>query len=227
VAAAALARWAGRCTFFCALGDDELGHRADAELRARGIDLHVAWRRSPQRRAVTLIDAQRERTIIVIGERLVAHGDDPLPWHELSAIDSVYVTGGDAAAIRHARLAKSVVATARILPVLQLANVPFDAVVSSANDPAERYQPGELSPEPRIVVRTDGSRGGTFVEHGALHPYKAVPAEVTGDTYGAGDTFAAGLTFALARGLQADAAIAEASARAVEVLAWHGPYPTA
>jgi len=225
VAAAALARWAGRCTFFCALGDDELGHRAEAELRARDIDLHVAWRRSPQRRAITLIDAQRERTIIVIGERLVAHGDDPLPWHELAATDCVYVTGGDAAAIRHARLAKRVVATARILPLLRVANIPFDAIVSSANDPAERYQPGELSPEPALVVRTDGGRGGSYVERGVLHHYNAVPAQVTGDTYGAGDTFAAGLTYALGRGLPADAAIAEASARAAEVLAWRGPYP--
>jgi ribokinase len=225
VAAVALARWAGHCIFYCALGDDEIGHRAKAELESRGVTVHAAWRRSPQRRAITMVDVHRERTITVIGERLVAHEADALPWDALRDCDSVYITGGDGGAIRNARQAKCTVATARILPLLRVAAVPFDAIVSSANDPAERYHSGELSPEPRVVVRTDGSRGGTFVDAGTQHHYNAVPATVTGDTYGAGDTFAAGLTYALGRGLSADAAIAEASQRAVEVLAWRGPYP--
>jgi len=227
VAAVALARWAGRCALYCALGDDELGHRAEAELRARGVDVHAAWHAVPQRRAITMIDAQRERTITVIGERLVSHGDDPLPWDDLAATDGVYITGGDEAAIRHARRARIAVSTARILPLLRLAGIPLDALVSSANDPAERYAAGELSPEPRVVVRTDGGKGGTFVAGGVTERYAAVPATVAGDTYGAGDTFAAGLTHALARGLAPAAAMAEASARAAEVLAWHGPYPPA
>jgi ribokinase len=173
-----------------------------------------------------MVDAHRERTIIVIGERLVAHGDDALPWHELATADGVYITGGDAAAIRLARQAKAVVATARILPYLQDAAIAFDAVVSSANDASERYTAGELTPEPALVVRTDGGRGGTFVAGGASQHYAAVPATITGDAYGAGDTFAAGLTFALARGLAPAAAIGDAAARAAEVLAWRGPYPT-
>jgi ribokinase len=225
VAAVALARWAGHCTFFTALGDDELGHRAEAELRARGVTVHAAWRPSAQRRAITMVDTRRERTIVVIGDRLVAHGDDALPWHELGSVDGVYVTGGDAAAIRLARQAKAVVATARILPYLQDAAIPLDAVVSSANDAAERYVAGELTPEPAVVVRTDGSRGGTFDTGGASHHYAAAPATITGDAYGAGDTFAAGLTFALARGLAPAAAVGDAAARAAEVLAWRGPYP--
>ena len=118
VAAVALARWAGNCAFYCALGDDELGHRADAELRARGVTVHAAWRASPQRRAITMIDPQRERTITVIGERLVAHEADPLPWDDLAAYDAVYITGGDGGAIRHARRARTAVSTARILPLL-------------------------------------------------------------------------------------------------------------
>ena len=227
VAAVALARWAGNCIFYCALGDDDLGHRAKAELESRGVDVRAAWRKAPQRRAITMVDAQRERTITVIGERLVAHEADALGWTDLAACDGVYITGGDAGAIRLARQAKAAVSTARILPLLRLANIPLDALVSSANDPAERYQPGELSPEPRIVVRTDGGKGGTFVEAGAIHHYAAVPATVSGDTYGAGDTFAAGLTYALGHGRPPGDAIAEASARAAEVLAWRGPYPPA
>jgi ribokinase len=223
VAAVALARWTGASTLFCALGDDELGHRAKAELESRAVTVRAAWRASPQRRAITMVDAHRERTIVVIGERHVPHGDDPLPWDELASIDSVYITGGDAAAIRQARRARTAVATARILADLR--NVPLDALVSSANDRAERYVAGELTPEPSVVVRTDGARGGTYTIAGATHHYGAMPATVTGDTYGAGDTFAAALTYALARSLPAGDAIAEASARAIEVLAWRGPYP--
>jgi ribokinase len=225
VAAVALARWAGGCHFYCGLGDDELGHRAEAELRARGVTVHAGWRASPQRRAITMIDTQRERTITVIGDRLVAHADDPLPWDALAACEAVYITGGDAGALVQARRAKVAVGTARILPALRAAGIALDALVSSANDAAERYAAGELTPEPRIVVRTDGSKGGTFVEAGATHRYRAAPAAVTGDTYGAGDTFAAGVTYGLGRGLPAAEAIADASRRAAEVLAWHGPYP--
>ena len=225
VAAVALARWSGGCHFYCALGDDELGHHAEAELRARGVTVHAAWRRSPQRRAVTMIDAQRERTITVIGERIVAHAGDALPWDELASCDGVYITGGDVGAIQHARRAKIVVATARILRDLQAAGIALDALVSSANDAEERYTAGQLTPEPRIVIRTDGSKGGTFVEAGATHRYTAAAAKVTGDTYGAGDTFAAGVAYALGRGAPAFEAMADASRLAAEVLAWHGPYP--
>jgi ribokinase len=187
--------------------------------------VHAAWRSAPQRRAITMIDAHRERTITVIGERLVPHAADPVPWHELAVCDAVYITGGDAGAITQARRAKVAVATARILPLLQAAAIPLDALVSSANDAAERYTAGELSPEPRTVVRTDGSKGGTFTDRGGTHRYAAAPAQVTGDTYGAGDTFAAGVAYALGRGLPAADAMADASRRAAEVLAWHGPYP--
>jgi ribokinase len=75
------------------------------------------------------------------------------------------------------------------------------------------------------VVRTDGARGGYFVlPDGTRHTYAAVPATVTGDTYGAGDTFAAGLTLALAEGRPPEEAVAFASARAAEVVAFQGPY---
>ena len=225
VAAVALARWSGSCDFYCALGDDELGHRAEAELRARGVTMHVGWRAVPQRRAITMIDTRRERTITVIGERIVAHADDPLPWGALAACDGVYITGGDPGAILQARRARVAVATARILPHLQAAGIALDALVSSANDAAERYTAGQLAPEPRVVIRTDGAKGGTFVEAGATHRYRAAPAEITGDTYGAGDTFAAGVTFALGRGAPSIEALTDASRLAAEVLAWQGPYP--
>src|SRR5690606_12413038 len=103
VAAVQLRKLAGRALFLTALGDDEHAARAAAELREEhGVELHAAVRARPQRRAFTHLDARAERTITVLGERLVPHGADPLPWAELAAVDGVYLTGGDGAAARAA-----------------------------------------------------------------------------------------------------------------------------
>jgi ribokinase len=226
VAAVQLARWGAECLFFAAFGGDALGQRAHDELSAWGVRVHAPFRAAPQRRAITLVDAQGERTILVLGPRLVAHGADPLPWHELATCDAVYVTGGDAEAVRAARQARVLVATSRVLPLLRTAGVPVDALVGSENDPAERYVAGDLTPAPGLVVRTDGASGGHFVgADGIKHAYAAEPRVVTGDTYGAGDTFAAGVTFALGRGDGAADAMAFAAARAAEVVSFRGPYP--
>ncbi|HUS32850.1 MAG TPA: PfkB family carbohydrate kinase [Kofleriaceae bacterium] len=224
VAAVQLARWARSCDLFTALGDDELGHRCEAQLRARGVNVHAAWRAEPQRRAVTLIDAQRERTIILSGHRHIAKRADALPWDAFGDIDTVYVTGGDADAVRAARAAKVVVSTARVLPLLRDAAITLDALVGSDNDPAEIY-PGDLHPSPRLVVRTNGAMGGMYtLAGGAPQAYAAIQTTVVGDTYGAGDTFAAAIAFGLGEGRQPGDAIAFAAARAAEVLAFHGPY---
>lgn len=224
VAAVQLARWAGSCELFTALGDDPLGHRCEAELRARHVNVHAAYRAEPQRRALTMIDAQRERTIILSGARHVAKRADPLPWDDFAQIDAVYITGGDADAVRAARAARVIVSTSRVLSLLRDAGVVLDALVGSDNDPAEAY-PGDLQPAPRLVVRTNGARGGTFtLAGGSPQQFVAVPTAVTGDTYGAGDTFAAAIAFGLAEGRTAAETIAFAAARAAEVLAFDGPY---
>jgi ribokinase len=173
-----------------------------------------------------MIDTHHERTIVTIGERLMPAAADPLPWHELDGCDAVYVTAGDIQAIRQARRAPSVVATSRILALLRAAGIQLDALVGSDTDPAESYRPGDLDVVPHLVVRTAGARGGHYqLRDGGAHSFAAVPAVVTGDTYGAGDTFAAGLTFALGEGKQPADAIAFAGARAAEVVAFDGPYP--
>ena len=38
----------------------------------------------------------------------------------------------------------------------------LDALVASGKDPGERYEPGELEPPPRYVVRTAGRGGGEY-----------------------------------------------------------------
>lgn len=227
VAAVQLARWGAETSLFTALGNDELGHRAADDLRARGVRVHTSFRPEPQRRALTLIDPARDRTIIVLGKRMSAVGTDPLPWDELASCDAVYVTADDVTAIQYARRARILVATSRVLPSLRDADVEIDALVGSANDVDERYQRGDLPRIPRLSVRTDGKRGGTYeLADGTTATYAARVAHVTGDTYGAGDTFAAALTFALGEGRAVADAIAFAGMRAAEVVAFTGPYPS-
>ena len=226
VAAAQMARLAGEATFFTALGDDELGHRACAELEALGLDVKVAWRDEPQRRAFVFVDSAGERTITVIGDRLGPRGDDPLPWDELAAVDAVYFTAGDPQAAKSARAARRMVSTARGLEPLAQAGVELDALVASGKDAGERYSRGDLRPEPRLVVRTAGARGGEWERpdgQGGRYPAMALPGPVA-DAYGCGDSFAAGLTVGLGR----DAPVAEALELAARCgaacLTGRGPY---
>lgn len=227
VAAVALARFGAQSLFYTSFGDDALGHRAAEDLRRRGVNVFATHRLEPQRRAMTMIDAQHERTIVLMGHRHVARGSDALPWEHLASCDAVYITGGDADAVRKARNAKVVVATSRVLPLLRESGIQIDALVGSDNDAAEVYVDGDLEPRPHLVVRTDGGKGGTFtVPGGASMRYAPVQTAVTGDTYGAGDTFAAALTFALGQQKSAPDAVAFAAQRAAEVVQWVGPYPS-
>lgn len=225
VAAVQLARLAGSALFFCALGDDELGRRARERLEALGVEVHATVRARPQRRALTHTDAHGERAITVLGERLVPHGEDPLPWERLGDVDAVYLTGGDAAAVRAARAAAVLVATPRAQPALGEAGTPLDALVHSANDPGEVYAPGDLEPPPRYVVTTRGSEGGAYTAGGAQRAYRAAPLPgAVVDAYGAGDSFAAGLAFALGRGEGIEDALVLAARCGAACMAGRGPY---
>jgi ribokinase len=221
VAAVELARLAGEATLFCLLGADELGQRARRELEAASVRIQTGTSEAPQRRGFTFIDDQGERTITVIGPKLRPEGGDGLlPWEALDRTDGVYFTAGDPAALRQARRARVLVATARELATIQTAGVELDALVASGDDEAERYQAGDLNPPPKLVVSTAGSLGGWAQPGG---PYKAAsPTIPYEDTYGAGDCFAAGLTFALAQGLDGPEALAFASERGALALGRKG-----
>jgi ribokinase len=220
-AAVQLRKLAGSATLFTALGDDDLGRRSFGELTGRGVRVEAAWREDPQRRAVCFLDSDGERTITLLGPKLVPRRSDQLPWHELEDADGVYFSGGDVDALRAARNAKVLVASARELPVLLDAGVELDVLLASAADEGERYD-GGLEPAPRYVVRTAGARGGT-VEPGGPFPPGDVPGPVV-DAYGAGDAFAGGLTYGLASGMAIDAALALAGRCGAAVLAGRGPY---
>ncbi len=222
VAAVQLAKLAGGADFFTALGDDELGHRAFAELTALGLRLHVAWRDEPQRRAETFVDDHGERTITVVGQRLVPRGADPLPWAELATMDGVYFTGGDVDALRAARAAKVLTATPRTMETLRAANVELDALVGSGRDAGETYEPGGLDPPPRLRVATFGADGGVM-EPGGPFAAAPLPGPVV-DAYGAGDSFAAGLTYGLAAGMSSADAVAIAARCGAAALTGRGAF---
>ena len=212
VIARQLACLAGRCEFFTALGDDELGRRAERRFAELGVDVHVQ-RFGVTRRAWVHVDAHGERTITLLTEKLRPRG--PLP---LDGYDAVFFVSGDAEALRSARRAPFVAATARELPTLHEANVPLDLLVGSARDAGEKY---DGSVDARTVVLTDGPYGGTA--NGER--YGAAPLlEPIVDTYGAGDSFSAALCFALARGDSLPDALALATRAGAKVVTGEGPY---
>jgi ribokinase len=199
VAAVQLVKLAGSCTFLTALAQDELGRRSTEILAERGVEVHAAPRPAPQRRVFVHVDDDGERTITVIGDRIVPHGDEDLPWDALDGVDACYFTGGDAAALRASRRARILVATPRAAATLHEAGVQLDALVHSGTDKGERLEE-ELDPAPKLVVTTLGARGGSWeAAEGRTGTWEAAKLEGPRvNAYGAGDSFAAGLTYGLA-----------------------------
>ena len=224
VAAIQLALLAEEATLFTVFGDDELGRQSKQELEERGVRLRSVVDPRPQRWAFTHVDEIGERTITTVGQKLEPRGhDDRLPWHELAEMDAVLFIAGDVDALRWARKAPVLTATTRGLDTLRRAGVPLDALIGSGEDEAERYHPGELDPEPGVVVTTSGALGGWMQPGG---PFVAAP--VPGpreDTYGAGDSFMAGLTYALGSGLEAHDAVAFAARCGAAALTGRGVAP--
>jgi ribokinase len=225
VAAVQLARLADGCVLYTALGDDELAERATGRLAELGVRVEAAVRDGEStRRAFTFLDDGGERTITTIGPRLQPEVTDDLPWDELEACDAVYFAAGDGGALRRARAARAVVATARVLETLSAAGVGLEAVVGSANDVAERYEP--IEPIPRYVVATAGAAGGrwTGLEGRSGQWAAATLPGPRRDSYGAGDSFAAGLAFALGRGDGIEDALAIAARCGATCMTGRGPY---
>lgn len=226
VAAVQIARLGGGCLFITAAGGDERGDRMIAGLKERGLQVEAARRETAQRRAFVFLDADGERTITTIGERVKPTIEDDLPWHELDHTDAVYLTAGDADTVRAARRAKLVVASVRTGDALAEAGVQVDVLVASANDKGEAYTRGDLDPAPRWVVRTDGARGGTLeTAEGEITEWTSnPPTSPKVDSYGAGDTFAGGITYGLGRGFPIETAIAFGAFCGASSVRGRGPY---
>jgi len=226
VAAVQMAKLTGSSRFVTALAQDDLGRRTAEELERRGVTVHAAPRGGAQRRGFVYLDDEGERTITILGDRLVPHGDDPLPWEALDGVDGVYFTGGDPAALRAVRKHVSViVATPRADRALLDAGVPVDVLVHSGADADEELDPDKLDPPPRTVVTTLGGKGGRWDgEHGS-GTWKSLPLPGPRvDAYGAGDSFAAGITTGLAAGMSIADAIRLGSRCGAANMTGRGPY---
>jgi ribokinase len=227
IAAVAMARLAGAAQLFTALGDDAHAAAAQRALAAHGVAVHAARRDRPQRRCFThLGGAERERTITVLGPRMFPCGADPLPWDALATLDAVFVTAGDAAAIRAARAARVVTATPRAAPDLVEAAIELDALILSDADPGEAGVAERLDPAPRLVIRTRGADGGVWqARDGAAGGWD--PAPLPGppvDAFGCGDAFAAAVTLALGAGADVRRAVDLGARAGADVLCGRGPY---
>jgi len=226
VAAVQLARLAGRARLFTALGDDELGRRSSARLGELGVEVCEVAREASTRRALTLIDRARERTITTLGPRLEPLGDDPeLPWGELEGFDAVYFTAGDEGALRAARAARVLVASPRAGEALGH-GVRLDALVMSEKDAIERRQAARACGDAELVIATDGERGGAYREGGGepVTWRAATPPGEPEDSYGCGDSFAAGFTYGLAAGMALADALSLAARCGAVCLTGRGPY---
>jgi ribokinase len=227
VAAVQLARLAGESVLITALGDDEYGRRSVARLSSLGVDVQSTFESVPTRRAVTLVDADGERTITTFGPRLEPLGAaEGARWAALGARDAIYFTAGDERALRLARRsARVLVASPRARHALGR-GVPLDALVLSAKDEIERGELAGVEDEAALVVFTEGERGGSFRERsGASGRFvAATPPGEPVDSYGCGDSFAAGLTYGLGAGLDVAAALALAARCGASCLTGRGPY---
>jgi len=224
VAAVELARLAGACTLFTALGDDARGRAVPEALGRHGVEVRADRVAGPHRRGLTFVDPDGERTIVVVGPAQAPSATSV----DVADRDVVYLClcKGDPEVARRARAARVLCATARILPVLREAGIALDVLVHSASDPSERYSPGDLDPPPRLVATTEGPAGGRFrTLDGREGRWSAVapPGEVH-DTYGAGDSFAAALGYAVARGDDVEAALAFAAGRGAAAVGRRGAH---
>ena len=225
VAVVQLRKLAGSAVFLTALGDDETAARVAEHLRERhDVELHAAQRPEPHRQTFTFLDGDGERTITVLGDRIVPRRADALPWDELGELDAIYLTGGDADAVRAARAARTLVATPRAIEALAESGVRLDVLVGSASDRHERYEPGMLDAAPRFVVSTRGERGGSWSgESSGSWEATPLPGPVQ-DSYGCGGSFAAGRTFGLGAGMPRPEGIELGARCGAACLAGRGPY---
>jgi ribokinase len=220
VAAVQLARLAGECLFLTALGDDSLGHRAKRELEELGLRVEAFWHPGPQRRAFVHLDANAERTITVIGERLGPRGADRCrgpssgtrlrgPWRPAS--------GGRRCRLSDGRRRGRGPSPRRTSSWTRS----FRALRTRGSATARR----DLTDPP--PHRSHGWRRGGSLEtaDGRSSRWEGVPLPGPAvDAYGAGDSFAAGLTYGLGEGRSPEEALALGARCGAACVTGRGPY---
>jgi ribokinase len=202
VAAMQLAQLNGKCSFFTAVGSDELGKKSIDQLRQNGVEVYASIDTVQPTKTITVhIDDNHERTITVIGNLMPNGNDVTLPWEKLAEMDAVYFVSGDKSALQHARKARQLVSTARIVPMLQESGILVDALLKSEKDSGEVYRSGDISPEPSLIITTQGANGG-YLNTGERYEAEALTLEQIVDFYGCGDSFAAGIAYGLGNHVQ-------------------------
>lgn len=198
VAAMQLAQLNGNCTFFTAVGNDKLGQKAIEQLQTKNVKVYAQILNDQATKTVAVhIDKNNERTITVAGNLRPSGTDRSLPWEKLAEMDAVYFVSGDVHSLKYARHSKILISTARIAPLLNLGNIQLDVLLTSEKDTGEKYNPGDITPEPKLVITTQGKYGG-YINNGTQYPAEIIPQENIVDFYGCGDSFAAGVTYGLA-----------------------------
>ena len=147
--------------------------------------------------------------VSTIGKRLDPLGSDALDWDRLAGAAGVYVTAGDAVALKLARQAPVLVASPRARTALDEPDGPaIDAIVFSARDRDEQAWADRSSAQARLLVATEGPAGGRWWGTSEGRWQAIPPPGPVVDSYGCGDSFAAGLTYGLAGGLSVEEAAA-------------------
>ena len=219
-AAANVASWMGRSGlhphFYCAIGDDIIGHALIADLKHVGVDVHATHIDGPTGAVVALVHLDGERTMFPSSE---ANG--ALPENALDGVvregDHVHLSGyvllrdnSRAKALHYLKVAKDAGATvsmdpasARLIEVmgaqraleamrgvdLLIANEAEAMMLTGARDP-ESAARGLADHFPTAIVKL-GPDGACAWADGVLVSRPAIKSVVI-DTVGAGDAFAAG-----------------------------------
>jgi ribokinase len=226
VTAVQLARLAGECVLFTALGEDDEGRRSVKRLSELGVEVRASFTSASTRRAVSLVDDAGERMITTFGPRLEPlEEEDPATRAALADRDAIYFTAGGERALRTARdNARVLVASPRARDAIGH-GVGIDALVLSGDDEMECREAARVEGEAKLVVWTEGARGGHYRDQTGPGGWdSAMLSSEPVDSYGCGDSFAAGLTYALGAGLDVPHALALAARCGAECLTGRGPY---
>ena len=225
VAAVQMARLInGPVDLFTSLGKDDYGEKCYERLTRLGLNLKVAWREKPTRKAISLISKDGERAITVIGERLQPIASDDLPWSDLKNYDGIFITATDEEGIKLASKARFIAATPRTgKTTLRNSKVKLNALIGSGLDPGEKINYEELVPKPDIYIATEGRSGG--IVYPKRNKYKSIkPSSQEIDSYGCGDCFAGAVTTALSAKVNLEKAINIGAYCGAECSTHYGPY---
>ena len=187
----------GDVHFFTSLGHDFYGIQTKEIFKKMGIHLHIAWRNSPTRKGISLVDQSGERSITIVGDRLAPSSKDNLNWELIKEMDGVFITAGDEEIFKKSRSCPILCTTPRVgIKTISNSKVLIDALIGSNLDPDETFSLSDLTTIPKFIIKTEGKDGGILFPGGRFKAASNVIRII--DSYGCGDSFAAGILFGLA-----------------------------